>query len=288
MVEEPEPNTSPATVATTNASPVTPVAPPPVAVAARARLPAIAGPAVPLAIMPPAQPYGSSAMEKREKCEKNAILRPFLAGGQTDPHLSAESRVPNELLRFRSNRQDVLKEFEVDAGSPFDQMELKTIDDVQELASVLQNTHVPAHSTEAKQNVANGLPFARDRPSGVAAGYYHGGYAPPSTPGSAYQPYFSSAPQPQGIWPAQPHATAANQASWVGYNYAGGTYSSKASRNSFLFPSWQIPPSTQALHDNLVPPPITYYWTVTIILDHSYFIEILTSSKIAYSKVSGF
>jgi hypothetical protein len=35
-------------------------------------------------------------------------------------------------------------------------------------------------------------------------------------------------------------------------------------------------------------PPITYYWTVPLILDHSYLVGILTSSKIADAKVSGF
>jgi hypothetical protein len=34
--------------------------------------------------------------------------------------------------------------------------------------------------------------------------------------------------------------------------------------------------------------PITYYWTVSLILDHSYLIEKLTSSKIADTKVSWF
>jgi hypothetical protein len=33
---------------------------------------------------------------------------------------------------------------------------------------------------------------------------------------------------------------------------------------------------------------ITYYWTVPLILDHSYLVEKLTSSKIADTKVSGF
>jgi hypothetical protein len=35
-------------------------------------------------------------------------------------------------------------------------------------------------------------------------------------------------------------------------------------------------------------PPITYYWTVPLILDHSYFVRKSTSSKIADTKVSGF
>jgi hypothetical protein len=35
-------------------------------------------------------------------------------------------------------------------------------------------------------------------------------------------------------------------------------------------------------------PPIIYYWTVPLILDHSYLVEILTSSKIADTKMSGF
>jgi Ca2+/Na+ antiporter len=35
-------------------------------------------------------------------------------------------------------------------------------------------------------------------------------------------------------------------------------------------------------------PPITYYWTVPLILDHSYLGGKLTSSKIADTKVSGF
>jgi hypothetical protein len=35
-------------------------------------------------------------------------------------------------------------------------------------------------------------------------------------------------------------------------------------------------------------PPITYYWTVPLILDPSYLVENLTSSKIADTKVSGF
>ncbi len=35
-------------------------------------------------------------------------------------------------------------------------------------------------------------------------------------------------------------------------------------------------------------PPITYYWTVPLILYHSYLVERLTSSKIAHTKVSGF
>jgi hypothetical protein len=39
---------------------------------------------------------------------------------------------------------------------------------------------------------------------------------------------------------------------------------------------------------NVQYPSITYYWTVPIILDHSYLIEKLTSSKIADTKVSGF
>jgi hypothetical protein len=34
--------------------------------------------------------------------------------------------------------------------------------------------------------------------------------------------------------------------------------------------------------------PITYYWTVPLILDHSYLVGELTSSKIADTKVSGF
>jgi hypothetical protein len=34
--------------------------------------------------------------------------------------------------------------------------------------------------------------------------------------------------------------------------------------------------------------PITYFWTVTLILDHSYLVGKLTSSKIADTKVSGF
>jgi hypothetical protein len=34
-------------------------------------------------------------------------------------------------------------------------------------------------------------------------------------------------------------------------------------------------------------PPITYYWTVPLFLDHSYFVGNLTSSKIADTKVSG-
>jgi hypothetical protein len=35
-------------------------------------------------------------------------------------------------------------------------------------------------------------------------------------------------------------------------------------------------------------PPITYYWTVPLILDHSYLVGKSTSSKIADTKVSGF
>ncbi len=35
-------------------------------------------------------------------------------------------------------------------------------------------------------------------------------------------------------------------------------------------------------------PPITYYWTVPLILDHTYLVGKLTSSKIAETKVSGF
>ncbi len=35
-------------------------------------------------------------------------------------------------------------------------------------------------------------------------------------------------------------------------------------------------------------PPITYYWTVPLILDNSYLVGKLTSSKIADTKVSGF
>jgi hypothetical protein len=35
-------------------------------------------------------------------------------------------------------------------------------------------------------------------------------------------------------------------------------------------------------------PPITYYWTVPLILDHSYLVGKLKSSKIADTKVSGF
>jgi hypothetical protein len=34
--------------------------------------------------------------------------------------------------------------------------------------------------------------------------------------------------------------------------------------------------------------PITYYWTVSLILDHSYLVGKLTSLKIADTKVSGF
>jgi hypothetical protein len=34
--------------------------------------------------------------------------------------------------------------------------------------------------------------------------------------------------------------------------------------------------------------PITYYWTVPLILDHSYLVGKLTNSKIADTKVSGF
>jgi hypothetical protein len=39
---------------------------------------------------------------------------------------------------------------------------------------------------------------------------------------------------------------------------------------------------------SLICPAITYYWTVPLILDHSYLVWILTSSKIADTKVSGF
>jgi hypothetical protein len=35
-------------------------------------------------------------------------------------------------------------------------------------------------------------------------------------------------------------------------------------------------------------PPITYYWTVNLILDHSYHVRKSRSSKIADTKVSGF
>ncbi len=35
-------------------------------------------------------------------------------------------------------------------------------------------------------------------------------------------------------------------------------------------------------------PPITYYWTVPLILDHSYPVGKLSSSKIADTNVSGF
>jgi hypothetical protein len=35
-------------------------------------------------------------------------------------------------------------------------------------------------------------------------------------------------------------------------------------------------------------PPITFYWTVFLILDHSYLVEKLTSSKFADTKLSGF
>jgi hypothetical protein len=35
-------------------------------------------------------------------------------------------------------------------------------------------------------------------------------------------------------------------------------------------------------------PPITYYWTVLLILSHSYLVGKSTSSKIADTKVSGF
>ncbi len=35
-------------------------------------------------------------------------------------------------------------------------------------------------------------------------------------------------------------------------------------------------------------PPITYYWTVPLILDHSYLVGRLTSLKIADTKVSAF
>jgi hypothetical protein len=35
-------------------------------------------------------------------------------------------------------------------------------------------------------------------------------------------------------------------------------------------------------------PPITYYWTVPLILDHSYLVGKLTSSQIADTNVSGF
>jgi hypothetical protein len=35
-------------------------------------------------------------------------------------------------------------------------------------------------------------------------------------------------------------------------------------------------------------PLITYYWTVPLIVDHSYLVGKLTSSKIADAKVSGF
>jgi hypothetical protein len=38
----------------------------------------------------------------------------------------------------------------------------------------------------------------------------------------------------------------------------------------------------------LIHPPITYYWTVPLILDHSYLVGKSTSSKIADTKVSGF
>jgi hypothetical protein len=34
-------------------------------------------------------------------------------------------------------------------------------------------------------------------------------------------------------------------------------------------------------------PPVTYYWTVPLILDHSYLVGKLTSSKIPDTKVSG-
>ncbi len=36
----------------------------------------------------------------------------------------------------------------------------------------------------------------------------------------------------------------------------------------------------------LIYPPITYYWTVPLILDHSYLVGKLTSSKIADTKVA--
>jgi hypothetical protein len=39
---------------------------------------------------------------------------------------------------------------------------------------------------------------------------------------------------------------------------------------------------------NCIYPLITYYWTVPLILDHSYLVGKLTSSKIAVTKVSGF
>ncbi len=35
-------------------------------------------------------------------------------------------------------------------------------------------------------------------------------------------------------------------------------------------------------------PPITYYWTVPLILDHSYLVGKLTRLKIADTEVSGF
>jgi hypothetical protein len=38
----------------------------------------------------------------------------------------------------------------------------------------------------------------------------------------------------------------------------------------------------------LMYPPITYYWTVPLILDYAYLVGKLTSSKIADTKVSGF
>ncbi len=46
--------------------------------------------------------------------------------------------------------------------------------------------------------------------------------------------------------------------------------------------------NTNVLAAKLPPPPITYSWTVPLILDHSYLVGKATSSKVADTKVSGF
>ncbi|CAG0912350.1 unnamed protein product [Notodromas monacha] len=112
-----------------------------------------------------------------------------------------------------------LKEFEADAGSPFDQMELKTLNDVQELASVLQNAQVSASAKNA--DVARHVPIPPTQDlTNLSSGYYvpypsvvtTSGYLPTSLSG-----FYPTRPMNSVVaWPQ----VASN---WRG-NYMGGPF----------------------------------------------------------------
>jgi hypothetical protein len=59
------------------------------------------------------------------------------------------------------------------------------------------------------------------------------------------------------------------------------------SYNFWLIPKFRCIGAAFQLLSNKYPP-ITYYWTVPLILDHSYLVGKVTSSKIVDTKVSGF